>query len=402
MHIIKYKNVGGADSEESNLFRTTANISSGKVTISRVMYFESDKSIEDAVDITALPEFPAVSSAHPLHPQFKYYGDATIEPLSAQSKIWRATLEYSTTLDNANAKDKNGKDVTEDTPPWLLRPDNISFSYPEVTVPFKVAYDSKGKLTVPVVNTAGNILTATKSIFNAQMSFTFATKSWSPENGLKYGNTINAKSEKICGIKFPANTVMLLPPEATFVTVYQDGTTQIKWEYWNVTINLLIDISETVFARKLLNVGDRAKFRSLSLTGDELLSKAGVNGFVPATDVASQICSFRLTKESSLGNGKSDFIPTGDLVFCSWEQYIAARKLYLDASTKLKDKISTTYQLQCEQHQSMPLNKSGYLLEEAIQGHKKYNSNAEYLQLSFNQYAPKSWNSLDLPSQGVK
>ena len=402
MHIIKYKGVGGADSEESNLFRTTANISGGEVTISRVMYFESDSSIEDAVDITSLPEFPGMQSAHPLHPQFKYYGNASIEPLSAKSKIWKATLEYTTSASNASATDVNGNKVTSDTPPWLLRPENISFTYPEVTVPFKVAYDSKGKLTVPVVNTAGNVLTATKSVFNAQMSFTFATKSWSPENGLKYGNTLNSKSEKICGVKFPANTAMLLPPEATYVTVYQDGSTQIKWEYWNVTVNLLIDISETVFARKLLNIGDRARFRSLSLSGDKLLSRANVNGYAPATDVASQICSFRLTEETSLGNGKYDYHPTGELVFCSWEQYIAVRKLYLDASAKLKDKISTTYQLQCEQHQSMPLDANGYLLFNAIKGHKDYKTNSEYLQLTFNQYPSKSWSSLDLPSQGVK
>lgn len=404
MHILKDNGQGGQENPASNLFRTSANISGGVTTISRVMYFESDNMNEDAVDITSLPEFPVKYAAHPLHPQFKYYGNATIEPFGSQSKKWRATLEYSTSSTSSSSTDADGNKINSETPPWKLKPDNITFTYPEITIPFKMAFNKKGNCNIPVVNTAGDALTATRSVYHTKLSFSFATQNWNTNDALTYSNSINSNSTTICGIKFPKNTALLLPPEATYVTVYQDGSDKIKWQYWNVSVNIMIDMSKNIFVRKLLNIGDRAKFTSLYLEKDDLLSDANIHTVFPPTNVASQICSFRLTKRVDQGNGKIGYEPLGDLVFCSWEQYLAIRRAYINASLspKLKDKITGIYQLQCEQQSQMPLNKGGYLLTSAIMGHPDYNPETEYLEREFDQYPSKSWNKLNLPKVGVE
>jgi hypothetical protein len=388
MHILNNKN---ADSSESNLYRGSARITNGDVVIERVMYFERDSANEDGATITSLAVFPQKNSAHPLHPNFKYYGNATVEPIDSEGRYWRAVLEYSTS--NPNAKDVDGKDVTSETAPWKLLPDNISFTYPETTLPFEFAYDSKGKLSIPVRNTAGDVIPATMSARNAQLSFTFNTQKWSPDEAIEYGNTINSQSIKVCGYKVKKYCGLLYPPEANYITVYQDGTNTVKWQYWSVNVTILFDLYGNTFNRIFLNVGNRAKFPDLSLSGDALLSDAGVGTNFAATPKASQICSFRKTIKSSSG-GKNFYLPLGDQVFCSWEQYIVVRQAYLDASALLGDRIASTYELQCEQEQSMPLNGSGYLDYQAIETGK-------YGELWFQAYPEKSWNSLNLPSKGI-
>lgn len=381
-----------AASFKSNLYRGTARVTDGDVTIDRVMYFESDSPEEDGATISSLPFFPQKYSIHPLHPNFKYYGNATIEPVDGNGKYWRAVLEYST--GNANAKDTEGKEVTSETPPWKLLPDNISFTYPETTLPFEFAYSDKGELSIPVRNTAGDPIPATMSARNAQLSFTFNTKTWDPDDSIVYGNTINSSSIRVCGYKVKEQCGLLFPPEANFITVYQDGTEKIKWQYWSVNVTILFDLHGNIFKRMFLNVGNRAKFKALSLSGDALLSDAGTTETFKETNKPSQICSFRKTVRSTSG-GKNSYLPLGDLVFCSWEQYIAIRQAYLDASSKLRDRIASTYELQCEQEQSMPLDKDGYVDMGAVNG-------GEYGKLYFPAYPAASWRALNLPTKGVK
>jgi hypothetical protein len=389
MHILNHKH---EESPESNLFRGTARITDGDVVIERVMYFESDNNNEDGATISSLDIFPQKYSIHPIHPNFKYYGNATIEPIDSDGKYWRAVLEYST--GTPNAKDTDGDEVTSDTPPWKLLPDNISFTYPETTLPFEFAYDEKGNLSVPVRNTAGDQIPATMNTRNLQLSFTFNTKSWDPGDAIEYGNTINSSSITVCGYKIRKRRALLYPPEANFITVYQDGTNKIKWQYWSVNVTILFDLNGNILNRIFLNVGNRAKFKELSLADDSLLRDAGVPATFSGTNKASQICSFRKTIRSITGE-KNTYLPLGGLVFCSWEQYIAIRQAYLDASARLANRISSTYELQCEQEQSIPLDSKGYIDMVAVNG-------GEYESLYFSAYSEKSWKSLNLPTKGVK
>lgn len=370
---------------------SAARIIDGEVTIDRIMYFQGEVN-EGAADVMALGVFPQKGSAHPKHPQYKYYGNATVEPMESEGRVWRAVLEYSTS--NPNQTDVNGKPVTSETAPWNLKPDSINFSYPETTLPFDMAYDDKGNATIPVLNSAGDPLIATKSVCNAQMSFTFATKKWDVNNSIEYGETINSSSIKVCGITIGARRGLLKPPEASFITVYEDGSSKVKWQYWSVTVTIVFDLHGNIFERELLNVGDRAKFKELPLGDDPLLKDGGANTTFPETKNASQICSFRKTVKSTV-NGKSSYLPLGDVVFCSWDQYIAIRQAYLDASTALERQITSPYELQCEQQRQMPLDNKGYIDTDALTSKKYYTAN-------YKVYPSMSWGGLNLPKTGAK
>lgn len=376
----------------SNLYRSTAQITDGKATFERTMYFESTKSGEDAVDVMSVKGFPQKYSAHPNKPNYTYYGNGTVEPIDSEGKYWKAVLQYSTNNPNSSGTSISGKPVTADTPPWDLKPDNISFTYPETTIPFELAYDKNGELTVPVRNTAGDKIPATRSACNVQMSFTFATKSWNINNAMTYGNTINATAIKVCGFSLPAEFGLLRPPEASYITVYEDGSNVVKWQYWSVTVTILFDYQNNLLKRKFLNVGDRARFLFLSLSDDPLVKRADVSRYISSSSTPSQICRFNKTQEQRIG-GKLYFYPGGETVFCSWQQYVEARQRYIAASSILmsKGEMDSIYELQCEQEKQMPLSPNGYLDEDAVK-------NGRYNTVSFIQYPAKSWKKLNLPN----
>lgn len=416
MKIFKYKNTGGIANDESQLTRLAASVSNGLATIHRRIYFEAENANEDAMDILSLKEFPAKYAAHPRHAAFKYYGNAEIQPLSENSKYWMADLEYSTT--DPNATDEDGGTITSETKPWKLKPDNIQFTYPEVVVPFTASYNSTGYLydkngnaVLPVRNSAGDRIPAERAVRNVQMSFTFATQSWNINNALKYGNSINSQQITVCGLSIPQYTGLLLPPECSYITVYEDGSTKVKWQYWSVTVNIQIDTTGLLLYRRMLDVGDRAKFKEIDLSADAMLAAAKsvnsrfANFVIKADSKPSQICHFRLNEAVTYGNSKKLFYPTGKLMFCSWNQYLAARRLYLIASEILMraapPQLDHLYELSCEQDTQMPLDK-GYLLTKAIDGHADYVANTPYNTLVFREYPVKSWSGLNLPTKGMK
>jgi hypothetical protein len=399
MHIFKYNEQGGVDSDESTFTRLSASVSDGNATITRRIYFVADSRNEDAADVMALECFPKKYSAHPRHPAYKYYGNASIQPLSDSSMTWYADLEY--TAENTNSVDMNGNEVTKDTPPWELFPDNYNISYPEVTIPFTAAYDENGniydrdgKTLIPVQNSAGSPLKVETVRFNFKMSFQFAVKKWDLSNSFNFGNTINARSERICGIVFPAGKALMLPIEATPVTVFEEDTNKLKWEYWNINVTILADPTEQSLAKYIPDVGHKAKFKSFVFK-DDLIEK-GVN--LPETKIPSQICRIRKTKKETFGV-KNYFFPTGDIVFLSWEQYLLLRKTYIEESKKLVEaqKMDSLYELQCEQEKDIPL-KNGYVYTEAIDGHPDYKGE-KFNILKFRCYPYKNWQKLNLPKE---
>ena len=423
MKIFRYNGQGGADHDESNFTRTEATVTNGLATITRRMYFEADSEVEDSIDVMALPEFPTRYSAHPKHPAYKYYGNANIKPISEHSRRWVAELEYSTT--DPNATDEDGRTVTSETKPWKLRPDNIQFTYPEIVLPFEVSYNSTGKLydkngdaILPVKNSAGDKIQAERSVRNVQMSFTFATQNWNVNNAVNFGNSINSKEITVCGLEIPAYRGLLLPPECSYITVYEDNSTKVKWRYWSVSVNIQIDTTGLLLYRRLLDIGDRAKFKELDLSADPMLQAAKQidsrfsNFKIPATAKPSQICHFRLRQLLYTASDKGKvthylFSPTGKLVFCSWEQFIAVRQLYIAASYILMNTkiplIDGIYDVQCEQDTQMPLDGQGGLFETVCNPDMPgYKPDTPYKALVFREYPALSWSSMNLPKKGIK
>ena len=433
MEIFKYNGSGGIDSDESNFTMNEVNLSNGEATISRKIYFRSTQDFEDGADVISMPTFPQKYSAHPKHPNFKYYGNGKVYPIQEKSKIWCAELDYSTT-DN-NATDADGGKITSETKPWNLLPENITFSYPEVTVPFTAAFDEKGKrfnnqgeVIVPVLNSAGNIIPAETSIRNIQMAFTFNTRDWSFINSIAYGNSINANEITVCGITIPAKSALLVPPEANYITVYKENSTSVKWRYWSININILIDVTgETILKRRFLDIGNNAKFDALNMWNgtawekDDFFALAYTKlgqtewgkkkwGYVSAQSTPGAIFSFRPLKQVGTTTDASGYVhhtfsPEGNVVFCSFEQAVAIRKQYRDCRLffeERKDKykiIFDSYEPQFQEQKDIPLN-GGFVYTKAIMGAKGYVANTPYKTLSFNEFRPLSWKPLNLPKKG--
>ena len=385
MKVLYYGKNGGITGEqinESHFTRTAASVTDGEAVIKRRIYFQAETCDEDAVDILSLKEFPQKFSAHPRHPAFKYYGNANIQPISEKSSIWVAELDYSTTNPNA-----------QDIEPWKLGPEQISLNTTEVTVPFQTSYDpSNSQKNKRVCNSAGDPFVEQKTARNLELSFTFAAKKWNEKNVLDFTNTINSKTITVAGYKIEAKTAIIKNLSPTFITVYEENSKEVKWKYWQIAVTILIDTTNTVIARKILDVGDRAKFSEFELVDDFLPTRITI----PETAYPSQICRFRKAKNIAENGEPANYAPIGDLVFCSWDQFLTIAKHYQNAALQLgKTNLSArNYQPQVEQMSQMPLF-YGHLDLDAIKGEKQYET------LTFYEYPTKSWSSLDLPEKGM-
>lgn len=419
MNSVRLIFAGDTDADSIRL-NSGSSMQDGVVTITKKLYFRvpdgQDPRAYSDLDVYGHPNFPQMYSAMPEDPRYKFYGNASVKHDLDDGHFFTAELEYTT--EDPNATDSDGNPVTSETKPWELRPDNIEFSYPEVNVRFEASYNSTGKLyektgrdssgntvytpVLPVANSAGDPFTAERTVNYIQMSFTFATRNWDVMNAIKYGNSINSKDITVCGLQIPAGQALLMPPECSYITVYEDNSSRVKWEYWSVRIVIKIDVNDVFLLQKILNVGDRAFFDEISFW-DDLVGEC----YLPPEDGVGQICRFRTFVADSLNDGKYSYSQTGGVVFCSWNQFLAFRGKALAASAELSSPASSEYGFyvggivdpQCEQLTQMPLVATGrwrgYLDVDAI-------INQNYSSLEFRSYPYKSWSGLNLPKKGMK
>lgn len=396
------------DDDDSIRLNSGSSMQDGVITINKKIYFrvpdgENPRQYSD-LDVYAHPLFPQRYSALSQDARYKFYGNASISHERDDSKYFIAELEYSTNS-NLNFGSSGDQEVTADTPPWELLPDNLSFSNPERQIPFQAAYNasgqrynSAGQVLIPVQNSAGTPFVAQTTAMDMEMSFTFATKKWNINNSIDYGNTINASEIEICGVTIPARKALLRPPKCDFITTYEDSTGKKKWEYWNVNVTILITFSPDGFAKRVLNIGDECYWNHMPYS-DDLFT----NGFsIPGTQGGqrSRICHFRKYKKFMHNGNKYVFYPAGDEVYCSWDQFLAFRQMAISQSLDLMEKEKENYvggilDPQCEQLSQMPLDAAGFLDKNAIRT-KQYGS------LTFLEYPTKSWKSLNFPSRYKK
>ena len=406
----------GIDDDSCTRLNSGSTMQDGVVTIPKRLYFKvpagQDPRQYNDIDVYSHPLFPQKYSALSADPRYKFYGNASVKHDLDGGHYFTAELEYST--QEPNATDDSGGTVTSNTPPWKLKPDNIEFTYPEMNVKFEASYNSTGKLyekvydpgtgslvylpVLPVVNSAGDPFQMERTVRNIQMSFTFSAQKWQITHALNYGNTINANEITVVGLTIPAGRALLLPPECSYITVYEDNSSKIKWQYWSVKIAIHVDVTGLLLNRKVLNIGDRAFFPDLPYE-DDLID--GIT--FPASNGPAQICRFRKFKRNNLSGGKYNFSQYGAAVYCSWEQFVAFRQEALSISSSLQ-KTDTNYtggivDPQCEQLSKMPLvaygTTKGQLDTAAI-------TSGQYSSLSFREYPYKSWAALNLPKKGIK
>ena len=416
--------LAGIDNDSCTRLNSGSTMQDGVVTIPKRLYFKvpagQDPRQYNDIDVYSHPLFPQKYSALSADPRYKFYGNARVQHDMDGGHYFTAELEYST--QEPNATDDSGAAVTSETKPWKLRPDNIEFTYPEMNVKFEASYASTGKIydetekktdshgnpiltpLVPVVNSAGDPFLLERTVRNIQISFTFSAQNWDINHAINYGNTINANEITVVGLKIPAGKALLLPPECTYITVYEDNSSKIKWQYWSVRVIIQIDVTGLLLSRKVLNIGDRALFPDLYYYDDLITTPITIRSH----GGLSQICRLRKFIKTELDGDKYNCAQYGDVVYCSWDQFITLRQWAISSSVALssptsseKDKNYTggIVDPQCEQLSKMPLvaygaNK-GQLDQAAI-------TSRQYSSLSFREYPYKSWAALNLPKKGIK
>ena len=161
--------------------------------------------------------------------------------------------------------DDDGNEVTSSTPPWKLRA-KISWQPIAVNIAFTKAYNNYGLLTLDVVNSAGNRIIAETQRYQIEITFqksyqtnqSFFDSIYTPhtnDSGVSFTNVFPFRT-------FPADTLLILPPSCSvdyWQTTDKNGN-KIFQKYYTYTVKIIYD--STNWLKKLLNVGNRAKFTS--------------------------------------------------------------------------------------------------------------------------------------------
>ena len=171
-----------------------------------------------------------------------------------------------TTKSDIQEKDRNGNNVTEDTPPWLyglekfkiqsaLQQENVTQIWPagNVNPPAEGIRISRSKETpLAMRNTAGIPLEVTASRGVAEMSFTYNLEEINTNAPWLYVAKINRNPVRIAGTDFPERTLQIRNISFDMV-VERNRDTSIRWTYYKVGIQFLID--PRTFNRDYLNTG---------------------------------------------------------------------------------------------------------------------------------------------------
>ena len=248
--------------------------------------------------------------------------------------------------------------------PWNLAPFNTSNNAVEQEIPFKLAYNDKNKLCIPVVNSAGDPIDATTREVIRQISFSFYAQEYDEDNIEEYSNSINRSAQRILGHRYPAGTLFLMPFTVTDLVTYEDDGYTVKWKYCQV--DMCIRYRAEGWKRLLLNVGNRARF-----------------GSSKAPELIYQYYPF--------SNGAFATTP----VWADAKTYHQANKTYQNTQKSKNLPASIPY----EYGENIPLTNGGKVNTDVLNTDITAANYSGYPSRSFNEFKTISWTGLDLPTE---
>ena len=258
-------------------------------------------------------------------------------------------------------------DDDEASAPWNLAPFNVVTSAVEQEVRFKMAYNSKNKRCIPVVNSAGDPIDATTREVIPQFSFSFYAQDYDIGNIIDFSNTINKSSQRILGQRYPAGTLFLMPFTVSCLVTYEDDGYTEKWKYFQV--DMCIRYREEGWKQVLLNVGNRARF-----------------GSNKAPELIYQYYPFNAASLS--------FATTP--VWTDAKTYHTANGKY---KTAVKGKSNLPASLPFEYGENIPLTNTGAVNTTVLNTDITDASYSGYPTRAFNEFPVKSWSGLDIPTE---
>ncbi|MDD3587250.1 MAG: hypothetical protein PHQ75_08700 [Thermoguttaceae bacterium] len=192
------------------------------------------------------------------------------EPLADGSVTVTVHISCSTRYDTLET-DVFGNPVSENTPPWFLRPtefrivsatqeESVKCVWPGVSSitsygGFRIEFLSKDD-PVPFMNSAGELLDATVSRGLAQMSFSYNLQYVNPNATWLYCFKTNKYNTVICDLDFPERTVLIQNISMDKKCDYNNNGS-VRWTYYKVQIQLLLD--PDTFNKDYHNVGSHIK-----------------------------------------------------------------------------------------------------------------------------------------------
>lgn len=169
--------------------------------------------------------------------------DATVsnmEVTSGPAKYWHIEVQYVNRFNSTF--DITGGALTNDTPPWKLPPFGITSDTLNKTIPFDLAYDENNELTVPVQATSGTPLLANTVDSVGVLRFSFNVDDTFDTSLVKeYRNSVNSTSITVLDEVYPPETAKFASIKATFKTQLDEDTGGIKWQYYQIDIEIQED-----------------------------------------------------------------------------------------------------------------------------------------------------------------
>ena len=250
--------------------------------------------------------------------------------------------------------------------PWNLSPFNITSDTVEEAIAFKMAYDSNNKRTIPVLNSAGDPIEASTNEILPQFSFSYYVQNFDTSKVYEFSNTISASSQRIMGQSFPAGSLLIAGISSENLVTYEDDGYTVKWRYTQV--NLTLRHNPNGWMRKLLDVGNRARFGTSKKS--ELILQYNAPSYNGST--------VTFAEEPTLTNARN---------------YYAADREYRAWLAQHSDATGCPSQLPFEYAENIPLTSSGKINTAVIQ------SGEDYPEKEYPEYKTKRWSSLDIPSE---
>lgn len=387
----------------------SATMQDGRATIVKIYNFKlSSYAVSQGIqpcqvcpdEVMKAEGFPVKYSLLSAGSRYKYYGNGTIEHPDQDLPYWQYRAEYTIQNSSSGSLNSDGRADDENTPPWKRRPTNVSISFPEVVVPFRMAYNSKNNrfntesdgsvvTLVPVVNTAGDIIEAETKRHYVQLSFTYCLNptDFNIHSFIANVNSINQKVETVCGLKFPARSCLIASLDPQYHDEQTDGSGRKSWKWWEISAVLQYDPSGDEFEQRLLNIGNRARWPkrySVSAAGE--VSWGSLSDLEP---VPMPIYHWRTFHSTDHGqNGASEYIQFGHYTAMMAAKAAFDRKFRGRGWTFAYDEDS-----------QMPLAKNGTLdtgvLNPSSSRYQKYRT------LGFQEHKRKDWAGMKFPKKGV-
>jgi hypothetical protein len=267
--------------------------------------------------------------------------------------------------------------------PWNLSPFNVSVDTVEEAVAFRMAYNRNGKKSsndnkrdVAVVNSAGDPIEANTNVIFPEFSFSYYVRNFDASKVYDFSNTVNAKSQRILGKSFPSGTLLMAGISTEGFVTYEDDGHTVKWRYTQV--NLKIRYNPDGWDRKLLDVGNRAIFKSSSLSSSDVPKPELIYQYYKPVYPATSSDSIAFEKVPTLTNANG---------------FYAADREYRAWLSNHSDATGCPTQLPFEFAESIPLKSDGSINEDAIAGE------ADYPEVKFQEYKIQTWHSLDIPPE---